>query len=241
VTGSRLGTAAAQRDDFDAAGAAAAAQAYAVQRGNHTGTQPASTVTGLATVATTGNTVDLVGNPFSFLTTGQETFPRMLINTASISATSGTARFTYFTARKSETVTQIRALCLNASAGTAPTLVRFGLYSVNSSTGALTLIASTANDTTVFASTGSTAFTKAFTAGVALTAGTRYAVTHLVVTTGTAPSVMGYGSGLGLSSESAMSPRIVGALTTQTDLPSSVTDAALGNSSTSATYYVLLP
>jgi uncharacterized protein YjlB len=47
VTG--LGTAASQNSTaFDAAGAAASAQAYAIQRANQTGTQPASTVTGIA-------------------------------------------------------------------------------------------------------------------------------------------------------------------------------------------------
>lgn len=43
------------------AGAAAAAQAFALQRGNHTGTQPASTITGLAAVATSGAYADLSG------------------------------------------------------------------------------------------------------------------------------------------------------------------------------------
>lgn len=37
--------------------------AAAKNRANHTGTQPASTVTGLATVALTGNYSDLVGAP----------------------------------------------------------------------------------------------------------------------------------------------------------------------------------
>lgn len=47
----------------DPTGSAAAAQAYAIQRTNHTGTQAASTITGLATVATTGAYADLSGKP----------------------------------------------------------------------------------------------------------------------------------------------------------------------------------
>lgn len=47
----------------ETAGAAAAAQAFAIQRSNHTGTQSASTVTGLATVATSGAYNDLSGKP----------------------------------------------------------------------------------------------------------------------------------------------------------------------------------
>ena len=52
-----LGTAATTNSTaYDAAGAASTAQAYAIQRANHTGTQPASTITGLATSATTDTT-----------------------------------------------------------------------------------------------------------------------------------------------------------------------------------------
>jgi len=44
-----LGTASTHAaSDFDSAGSASSAQAYAIQRANHTGTQPASTVTGIA-------------------------------------------------------------------------------------------------------------------------------------------------------------------------------------------------
>jgi hypothetical protein len=45
------------------AAADAAVQAYAVQRGNHTGTQAVGTITGLATVATSGAYADLSGRP----------------------------------------------------------------------------------------------------------------------------------------------------------------------------------
>lgn len=45
----------------DAGGSASAAQAYAVQRVNHTGTQSVSTITGLSTVATSGAHSDLSG------------------------------------------------------------------------------------------------------------------------------------------------------------------------------------
>lgn len=61
---SGLGTAATQASTaFDAAGAATTAQAYAIQRANHTGTQAATTITGLATVATSGSYNDLTNKP----------------------------------------------------------------------------------------------------------------------------------------------------------------------------------
>lgn len=47
----------------------AAVQAYSIQRSNHTGTQSASTITGLATVATSGQFDDLLSRPIS--STGQ--------------------------------------------------------------------------------------------------------------------------------------------------------------------------
>jgi hypothetical protein len=47
----------------DAAGAASAAQAFAIQRANHTGTQGVATITGLATVATSGSYNDLTNKP----------------------------------------------------------------------------------------------------------------------------------------------------------------------------------
>lgn len=50
-------------DSFDPAGSAAAAQAFAVQRSNHTGTQAAGTITGLAAVATSGAYNSLSGTP----------------------------------------------------------------------------------------------------------------------------------------------------------------------------------
>jgi len=59
-----LGTAAAQNTSaFDASGSASAAQAFSIQRANHTGTQSVSTITGLATVATSGAYADLSGKP----------------------------------------------------------------------------------------------------------------------------------------------------------------------------------
>ena len=48
---------------FDPAGAASAAVSYSVARVNHTGTQPASTISGLAQVAITGSYADLDGKP----------------------------------------------------------------------------------------------------------------------------------------------------------------------------------
>jgi hypothetical protein len=50
----------------DQAAADAAVQAHAIQRANHTGTQAVGTITGLATVATTGAYADLSGSPAAY-------------------------------------------------------------------------------------------------------------------------------------------------------------------------------
>lgn len=64
----------------DATTKANAAQAYAIQRANHTGTQPATTVTGLAPVATSGAYADLTGRPT--VPTSADYVPKWKPNTA---------------------------------------------------------------------------------------------------------------------------------------------------------------
>jgi hypothetical protein len=64
VTEAMLSFTVATQAELDAeATARAAGDAAAVQRANHTGTQAASTITGLATVATSGAYADLAGKP----------------------------------------------------------------------------------------------------------------------------------------------------------------------------------
>lgn len=170
------------------------------------------------------------------LTTGQET---MLRRAATGSASTGTSqlRLSYFTSRKSETVSQIRMIGVTV-AGT-PTLIRLGLYSEDATTGDLTLIASTANDTTLFAS-NSTTYTRSFSASVALTERSRYAVGVIVVAS-SAPSLSGV-TGLGnVGGELSLSPRLIGQLSAQTDLPSTVSSSAMVFTSGVFHYAVLLP
>ncbi len=153
------------------------------------------------------------------LAAGEETKPRVGgTSAANISLSTGTLRLTFFTARKTETVTQMRMYGGTAAAAT-PSLVRFGVYTV-AANGDLTLVASTPNDTTLF-SVASTANTKTFSVALAKTAGQRYAAAALVVTATTAPQVVGCVIG-NSSGNSATAPRLSGALFSQTDLPSSI-------------------
>lgn len=171
------------------------------------------------------------------VTTGQETFSRRLINSTGItSGASGRASLSYFTARKSETVTQFRMMS-GTTAAVGTTLARVGLYTV-AANGTLTLVASSANDTTLFDGTFGTE-TIPLSAPYTVLAGQRYALCVLVLAT-TMPTLVG--SSIAFGGEATVPPRLGGTLSGQTDLPASITDASL--SATNADrlpYAVLLP
>jgi hypothetical protein len=100
---------------------------------------------------------------------GLETIPRWAAGSQSINMTSGAVRFGYFVARRSGACTGIRVPSGGTAAGATPTLVRFGLYSVDAS-GNLTLLSATTSDTTVFAGTF-TSYSRSLAASQAVTLG----------------------------------------------------------------------
>lgn len=157
-----------------------------------------------------------------------ETMPRWAAtNVSGVSLQNGTVRVVYFTALKTETVTQMGCSTGTTAAGATPTLIKFGLYSV-ASNGNLTRLARTASDTTMLA-TVSQAYAKSFTDGTAeLIAGQRYALAYLLLSSVTAPTLVGV---LGLNStEIAQSPRLAATVTGQTDLESSYAAGSLVSS-----------
>jgi hypothetical protein len=180
----------------------------------------------------------LVGGPLSanLLTTGEETCPRELINSSSLSTTSGILRLTYWTARKTESITQVKTYSGGTAAGATPTLVRIGVYSIDSA-GAGSLVASTVSDTSLYAGTV-TPYTKSFSATFNKTAGARYALGVLVVTGATAPTVAG--NGLAISTEALIAPYESALLSGQTDLPNSFAQGSL-SASGNRVYAALLP
>jgi hypothetical protein len=169
------------------------------------------------------------------IATGESTLPRRLCSTSGVATTNGFLRLTYFTARKTETVTQIRTVT-GATAAVAPTLCRVGIYSVDGS-GNLTLIASIANDTTLWLA-ASTGYTRSLSASFSKTKGTRYAVGHIVVGSTTAPNL--FGSAAVTASEAAIAPRLCGLLSSQTDLPATISVGSISDTTAQA-YCVLLP
>jgi hypothetical protein len=145
-------------------------------------------------------------------------------------ASSGALLLTYFTAQRTESITQIRTYLGGTPAGATPTLCRFGIWSVASADDALTgLVASTPNDTALFNSANA-AHTKSFSATFSKVAGTRYAVGVLVVSGAAIPTFLGCGVNSSTLDIVAV-PRLSATVASQTDLPSTVAAGSLAASS----------
>jgi len=174
----------------------------------------------------------------NLLTVGQETRPRDMfvwgVSTLAVGAASGSMRGTQFVARKSETVTQVRVYTNTTAAAATPTLCRIGLYSV-ASNGDHTLIASTPNDTTLFAA-ASTGYTKSFSVSVAVVAGQRYSLCYLVVSGAATPTFIGIPGAI----EMGAAPSHVTRIDAQTDLPSTIAAGSLSGAG-SVMYGAILP
>lgn len=123
------------------------------------------------------------------LTVGEETMGRGTMFHTTITSVSGQLRLNYFTARKTETTTQVRIWTGTVSAAPTPTLCKFGLWQIDAN-GNGTLVASTANDTTLFAAVN-TSYTRSWIAPYAKVAGQRYATGVLIVSALTMPQFIG--------------------------------------------------
>lgn len=153
------------------------------------------------------------------------------ISSTSVARSSGQLYLNYFTAKATRSLTTVRHM--NSSVPGTPTLIRWGVYSVDE-TGNLTLIGSTPNDTGALSANALAS--EALSAPVDLVKGNRYAIGMLVIGT-TA------GNGMGLvfphaNVGGAISPRVNGARTGQTDLPASITAASV--TTTTAMLYMEL-
>lgn len=173
---------------------------------------------------------DLTGSEWASLmgsrVNGEET---MFRQAAAVTAgtSSGRLNLTFFTARAATVATNVSITTGGTAAAATPTLARIGLYLVNADN-TLTLVASTANDTTLFAAAYTT-YTKAFSATYTLVPGQRYAVGIIVVSAAALPTYIAGGPGAGPMS--LVAPRVAGYLSGQTDLPATVPAALTGGSS----------
>lgn len=156
--------------------------------------------------------------------------PRGEIQGATVAGSSQSMYLCYFTADKTEVISNISIMTAGTAAGATPTLCRLGVFSV-AANGDLTLVASTPNDTTLFANTYTT-YTKALSASFTKIQGQRYAVGLLIVSGAAMPTFIG---------ASAVNANVVGtmlngapALTARqgslTDLPASTAVGSLATS-----------
>jgi hypothetical protein len=167
---------------------------------------------------TTAHTWAVVNDQSNRLTTGEEVMPRDDV-AGEVALVSGVVYWSFFTARKTETITQCRT-ATGATAAAGLTLARIGVYSTNGTT--LTLVASTANDTSLWTA-GNTMTPKNFSSSFGKVAGTRYAMAYLAIGT-TMPTL----EGVQIRPNSvALPPRIQGELSGQTDLPASQLESGL--------------
>lgn len=157
-------------------------------------------------------------------TNAEAVMPRYAVNANVVSADSGVVLLSYFTARSATPRANVRVFSGTVAAAATPTLVRMGIYGV-AADGALTLLHSTANDTTVFAAP-LTAYTRALTTTWTPVPGARYAFATLVVSSVATPTL--YGAINSIAYFTAAEPHLSRTVPGQTNLP-----AAIGAGSTS--------
>jgi hypothetical protein len=156
-----------------------------------------------------------------------EVLLRHTSNITNVTISAGIAYLTYFTPVITKTVSEI-TMRSQATAGASLTLARMGIYSFNSD-GDATLVARTANDTTLFTNTN-TIYTRSFDtadgypATYQLVAGQRYAISQIVTGT-TMPTFSGLTAN---GTIGALEPRMMGGRGSQTDLPDTITSAQIG-------------
>lgn len=159
--------------------------------------------------------IAILRKSMGFTGNGIAPLSRIQAQSSGIVTASGRIALTYFTSPQSRTVTQVRMGSGGTAAGATPTLVRMGLYAVDEATGDMELVASTANDPSVFSS-GNTWYTKDLEDSYRIVKGQRYASAVIVVTNAATPTYIG--AVITNSVEDAEEPRITGARTGQTDL-----------------------
>lgn len=148
------------------------------------------------------------------ITTGEEAYSRRHA-TQECTFASGTLLLTYFTARKTETITQV-TLFTGGIAAAGLTSARIAVYSVDGS-GNLTQLVATTSDTSLFNAPNS-GFTKTFSSSFSKVAGAQYACAVLVIGS-TMPTLVG---SIGFSALTSIAPRLCGAVPAQASLPASV-------------------
>jgi len=212
----------------DVSGLAASATTNALNATNiTTGTLPDAQLS--SNVALTANVL----GQMQCSATAIDVVPRTQTYT-STTLNSGQLFWSFFTPLQTTTVNTITYISGGTASGTGVTVGRFGLYTFNESTGALALVAQSANVTTIFSATN-TAYALAFStassypATYSLVAGSRYAIGLLAVYTGgtmTAQFV-----NVGSTTAALAVPRLQMYVNGQTGLPTTFSASSGSNNS----------
>jgi hypothetical protein len=198
-----------------------------------TGSGAATFASGVLNIPTTATTATTATSAYSPIGTTEDTqgftYPTFRQNLrGTISPTSGELTLYCFTAGVSRAITKL-GLSVGATAAAGVTYCALGLYTVNTTTGAMTLVASTPNTTTA-AAAAYTPYQIGLTATYSLVAGTRYAVGFLMLATtmpvmNAAAGSDDYGNN---NFVSGVQNRLLGQITGETTLPATIADSAIG-------------
>jgi hypothetical protein len=144
---------------------------------------------------------------------------------------SGTVALNFFRACRTQAATRWDMATCTTPFGATPTLIRGGLYAVDSALN-LSQIAASANDTTL-GTVANTKFGKAFSTPAEVYFGLWYAYAFLWISAAAAPTLLGP-SGAAGSTHVAMDtdPRVCGVFAGQSDLPAAITAAQVAASNT---------
>jgi hypothetical protein len=171
------------------------------------------------------------------LTTGEANMPRDRITGTGITMNAnGSARMKFFQAEKTEVITQVKSYC-GGQAMVGATLAKMGVFELNPSTGDVALLASTANDTSLWAAPN-TAYVRPFVASFTKKRGSWYGAAPLHVGATQLPTFAGQNTSI--AAEAGQAPRIGAVIAAPADFPSNVLAASV-NDNSQWPYMVLLP
>lgn len=173
-------------------------------------------------LATTAYVMNLVASNSNRVTSGEELMDRDM-TFSEVGLETGVMLVSYFTARKTETINNVVTSLLN-NVGASNTTARIGIYSTDAAGGLTALLASTANDTALWTTSGANKV-KALSSAFNKVAGVRYAVGFLCIG-GTMPQLLGI---FPATNFSALAPRANGAVYGQSALPASVVSGGISN------------
>jgi hypothetical protein len=173
---------------------------------------------------TTWSAISASADPERLMNGGILTMRRSAVDSGGYSPlTNGVAYFTYFTAPLGISINTLRNLFHFPASATNPSLLKFGLYSVDTTTDTLTRLAVTGDVSAAVNALAPNAaggsYNASLTTTASLVAGSRYAFAALE--TGSTVPVELIGHDVGLTVVSDLGPRMTAAVTGQTDLVAS--------------------